>query len=245
MFWFKSNKIVIDAFTTHDMTRELYPIARAAKYMPDFWKDLPANKPGTRFGTLKRCQGFIDLYANSFVLPLWSDLEFNLSMHMGQKVYNWQFADRLSVLGQHEDELFEGFVDPTSIQHFKFVAPWLLKEKTGVKFTTFHPAWNLHNLNCKFVVLPGVMDFKYQHAINVNTMFEFLPEQERRLFFEAGTPIAQYTAHSDRPVEIKCHTVSDDEFKRMFHMTKFCGSYKDRKERINSNESKCPFKAWH
>lgn len=245
MFWFKTKTIVIDAFTYRDTIAEQYPISRASRHIPDWWKFLPAATKTSHNATLKNCQGFIDLYANSFVLPLWSDLEIELFNINNQNGWKYQYADQFSILDQHDPSTYNGFVNNEKYQHFKFIAPWIVKESTGVKFTLFQPSWNMGDLNCKYSVLPGVLDFKYQHSVNVNAMFEYPADNAKKLLIEAGTPIAQFTAHSDKSLDIRCHSISEEEFKRKFHITKFTGSYLERKKRINSNESKCPFKAWH
>jgi len=245
MFWFKTKTIVLDAFTYRDVIAEQYPLARASKHIPDWWKNLPSSTRDSYVPTVKNCQGFLDLYTNSFVLPLWSDVQIELSSLQGQKNWRYQYADQFSIIDQHDSSMYAGFVDNERYQHFKFVAPWLVKEKSGVKFTLFQPSWNMGNLNCKYSVLPGVVDFKYQYSVNVNAMFEYPENSTRKLLIEAGTAIAQFTAHSDKNVDIRCHSISEEEFKRKFHITKFAGSYLERKKRINSNESKCPFKAWH
>jgi hypothetical protein len=109
------------------------------------------------------------------------------------------------------------------------------------------PVWHQGDNIGKFTVLPGIIDFKYQHSINVNTFFEYIPGTVRQVMLETATPLVHMIPLTEDDVEIRCHEVSTDEYNRMNHnITKFKGSYRDRKVQLNTNEpSKCPFKLWH
>ena len=41
MILFKKSKIVVDCFTYNTTVKELFPIARAINFFPDWWKQMP------------------------------------------------------------------------------------------------------------------------------------------------------------------------------------------------------------
>jgi hypothetical protein len=93
-------------------------------------------------------------------------------------------------------------------------------------------------------VLPGVIDFKYQHATNVN----FVAPRGKRFQMTAGMPLAQLIPLTDKEVDLRLHMIDptkidDLRIKNSFYPF-FTGSYKKMKKLINEkekNKSKCPF----
>lgn len=252
MFWFKRRKIVVDAFTCDQLAIQQYPITRAAKHIPDWWRNLPSTWPTPDFefvpeATAKYCQGFIDLYSRGFILPLWSDVAIELSWKNEQRNWKYRFADHKTNFSMHDYRSIQGMVSPDLYQHFKFPAPWVLESKKDTKFLMTQPVWsNGDNIN-KFTVLPGVIDFKYQFSLNVNALFEYIPDTTRQIMLEAGSPLAHIIPLTEDSVEIRCHEITTEEFnRRTLVLSKFKGNYKERKIQLNKNEpSKCPFKRWH
>lgn len=243
---------MVDAFT-HDHTHaEGYPIAKASQYMPEWWKSLPTELPDykegyatVKSGTMKRCRGFRDFYANSFVVPLWSDLAVEMQVQMEQKIWRYKFADQVSELHVHDEGQFAGFVDYRHYQQFKFISRWRLKESKGIKFLVTHPTYNLGDSLFTWQVIPGMLDFKNQNSLEVNTIWQY-PKQEgivSSTLIEADTAIAQIVPLTERTVKIKTHLISLEEYNRkFFSLTKFNGQYKEN-ERINNRNQKrsCPF----
>jgi len=251
-FWFKKNTTVVDAFTSSSIVYEQYPIVKAARGVPEWWKRLPASTPKKGFemipeGTMKSCNGFTDLYSKGFILPLWTDVAVELSHIENVKIWKYQFADNTSIIQLHDYESFAGMVDPNLYQHFKIISPWVLSSKKETPFLMTQPVWTGGDSLCKYVNLPGVVEFKYQYSINVNTMWEYIPGQVRQVTLEAGMPLVHLIPLTEDRVEIRCHEISTEEFNKKHHpIVKFKGSHRERKLRLNSNEpSGCPFKLWH
>ena len=101
-FFFRKKKVVIDAFTHMRTAYEYFPIDYAIKFVPEWWKSLPKEYTKTtnlglnlNISTLKRCNGFLDLYARGFVLPMWSDLVMNTQETGG---YQFQWANSNSAV---------------------------------------------------------------------------------------------------------------------------------------------------
>jgi hypothetical protein len=138
---------------------------------------------------------------------------------------------------------YGNFIDTNEIQHLKLVSPWKFKEKSGVMFNLSQPTWHLGNHVRDFCILPGVTDFKYQTATNIQ-MLGYYPETDgtKQILIEAGTPLYHVTPLSDKKVIIKKHLVTEAEWESMGNSAiKFNNSYKVRKERMDNAESKCPF----
>jgi hypothetical protein len=124
-FFTRRKKIVVDCFTANPNAYDLFPIDKANKFHPDWWKRLPNRFVTESAGgipleqsTMKGCIGFKNLYSSGFVIPLWSDLK--LQTH-GQN-YSFQFADNISQIGFHPlEQLGTEFSQYT---HVKLVSPW-------------------------------------------------------------------------------------------------------------------------
>jgi len=258
-FLFKKNKpVVVDAFTYDAAHAEGYPIVKATQYTPEWWKELPQSLPDfndghqlVTHGTMKRCHGFMDLYTRSFILPLWSDVSIELQIQMEQKIWRYKFADMSSEFDIHHESQFKNFIDYRQCQQFKFKPKWRLKETSGVKFLVTQPTWNMGNSIFKFHVLPGVVDFRNQHGIDINTMWQ-CPNTEgvvESTLLEADTPLAQIIPLTDRSVNIKTHLVSFDEYNKIFGVLgKFKGKYKEREkinDRNDAQKKSCPFHRFH
>jgi hypothetical protein len=243
MFFLRKSKIVLDSFTCHSSILELFPIAPAMEYLPDWWKRMP-NQYGQKLdngmvlpvSTIKRCQGFIDLYKTGFIIPLWSELLIGTN-NRGEWAYVNSDSDKLSII-QHEKEQFGNHFDDKL--HIKILSPWLLKEKTGVRFYWTGCPWN--DINNKIVAMPGIVEFKYQNSSNINM---FLAKEDMQADIKAGTPIVHMIPLVDKEVEIRNHCVDTIEYDKMSAHTQthisFLNNYNTRKKILDQKESKCPF----
>ena len=237
--FFKKRKIVVDCFTTHIGSYELFPIKESSRFMPDWWKLLPnsymvTNEHGlaTPRATMKRCEGLIGLYQHGFIIPLWTDLV----METTSKGFNYQFADGSGSIGYHDDN--QKGVEFKKYNHVKLHTPWRIQEKTGVKFLFLQPSWNapedMHVINTP----PGIIDFKYQHSSHINSFL--LPG--KRYEWSAGKPLAHLVPLSDAEIEIKLHFVGGDiNVAKVMEpgMPAYLSSYQKIKK---IKEGKCPFK---
>jgi hypothetical protein len=244
-FFFKKSKIVVDCFTTNLNASELFPIQESTNFFPDWWKNLPKfhsvpdnNGLEIQRPTMKGCDGFTALYQQGFMIPLWSDL----IIETHQNGFRYNFADQeLSKIGNHDYEQMSTEFLPY-IQ-FKIQSPWYLKEKTGVKFLMTQPSYNHVRALLDWHMMPGVIDFKYQHASNIN----LLAPRGRRFEMFAGQPLAHLIPLSDLAVEIKTHVIKNDDLEGLKLLNNnypfFNGAYRKMKKIIDSQESKskCPF----
>ena len=240
-FFFRKKKIVVDAFTCMYTAHEYFPIQNAIKTVPDWWKSLPKEyTTATDLGislnlpTMKKCDGFLDLFNRGFILPLWSDVIINTQ---DNGYYQFQWANiKTSVIMTHDMRQY-GSVISNNFTHMKIISPWVLREKTGVKFVWMNPSWNRlfsDNLN----ILPGVMDFKYQQDTNINILIE---KKNHTYKLSAGEAMAHIIPLTDDKVEIKNHLISEQEYQQKIAHFMFTSKYKRMKQIIDGRESKCPF----
>jgi hypothetical protein len=239
MFLFKKKKLILECFTRIPRIAEI-GIPRASAFIPEWWKAVPKalNLPNPQgmvmpTHTMKTCAGFIDLYQQGNIQPLWSEL----IIEVNEKSYTWQFADNFSppIIEHPKNQYATEHFNFNNWRHAKFESPWLVKCNKDVKFLGFEPSYN-HLLNdYGLKMLPGVVDFKYQHGLNVNV---FIPAIIRRIKLDYCYPMYQWIClDSDYDVEWKPIVVDEIEYRKVEyssnHRPYFIGTFKKAR--------KCPF----
>jgi hypothetical protein len=242
-FFIKRSKVVIDCFTNNLNAFDYFPIKESKNFYPEWWKSASKTYPVTEpsgividKATIKSCDGFIDLYQQGFMLPLWSDL----IVETNAGGFKYSFADDISEIGSHDyNQMTTEFIQYT---HFKILSPWGIREKQGVKFMFMQPSYNHVKTLTNWHVLPGVVDFKHQHATHIN----FIAHQSRRYQIVAGHPLAHIIPLTDKEVELKLHVVdpTNPEHQRVKNnfYPFFKGSHKKIKKLVSEKEkASCPF----
>lgn len=250
MFWFKKKKIIVDAFTNQSGVNTYFPLERASRNLPDWWKQLPKTSKYYQNGipietsTMKRCVGFVDLIKNSWTIPMYTDLKIKIEDDGWNCVTAAGLADHrgeLQILESHNrDQYGSEFND---YYHFKILVPWLLEDNKGINFLMTGAYWNQTKLFDKCFFSPGVLNFKYQHSINVNF---FTKREDKLIDIAAGQPLAYLTPMTDNDIEIRFHLISDEEYKNKIfvstYASKFVDRYRFNKRIIDEKEKgKCPF----
>ena len=243
MFFLRRSTIVVDCFVNSQPIHDLFPIRKANHFYPEWWKDLPktfevksefdVNVP---VSTMKSCIGFINLYRNGFILPLWSDLIIEKDINGCR--YQFSSPDNQGI-HDHDPAQYVGAFENST--HMKILSPWILKEKTGVNFLWTEPTWNNITLFENLNVLPGIMDFKYQHGSNINAL---IPNIDIKLLIKAGEPLVHIIPISEKDVKIKTHVITENEYKKMnvgSYSSSFYHKYNTNKKILEANEKKCPF----
>lgn len=234
MFFFKKKKIVLDCFTDSKFILDNFPITKSENYYPSWWKNLPKEyKEGDNFwptSTMKRCRGIIDFYANTYTIPLWSDLMISIE-NKNIKSFRWQFADNTCGANVHAtDQRGEWLKDTHG--HLKLHSPWQIKCKEDIKFSWISDVYNLNN-DWPISILPGTVDFKYNSSTNVNLLLEYPEIYKKEFLIPAGHPIVMLRACSERQVVLKFHYVKTSEIETMKTVPVFTNFYKFKKQ--------CPF----
>lgn len=237
--WFKRKKIVLDCYTTNPSAYKLYQIDHAMRYIPDWWKSIPARKTQPLgnlridLPTIKRCQGILDQYQRGIILPLWSDI----MIRTGPQAFTIQYADYSSKIKEHNQEQYAPAF--RNYHHMQLVSPWSIEEPTGIEFISMPCIWSMLELTNHIHGLPGHLNFKYQHGTHANLFMDKSPE--RVFTIPAGTPLLQFIPLTTENIELRYHHLNDTEFMMRFGLgnalPKFSGNYAEKKKRLDQ----CPF----
>lgn len=236
-FFIKKSEIVLDCFTFIDLYKTTFPPINSVDTYPQWFKSLPKNDfvnnnfvNAVPLKTMRRCVGILDFFRYSFTLPLWSDVIINTD----KESYSYFFADNFSSIEMHNPRQHGNFI--SHYNHLKFVSPWLFFCKRDVKFLVVQPSWNFIDnqlFNENIFIVPGVVDFKYQHTTNVNA---FITKKKNELKLNAGTPLLNFFPLTDKKIKIISHTITKQEFdSKSFSNNRFLGSYILNKKRLESH----------
>ena len=176
--FFRKSIIDVDCFISNPTVYENFRIDKAIKFYPVDFKTIPktlhfkANTdPNSKLvldvPSIKQCNGVIDLFSRGFILPAW--MKFDIETTESGKCYI------ASPSGQPQGTGMENFArvmyGPNLYRDYaqvKFKSPWIMKEKTGVKFTWNMCDWHRTDNASNVRIMSAVVDFKYQLATHVN-----------------------------------------------------------------------------
>jgi hypothetical protein len=243
IFFFKKKKLVVDCFTNRHDVYKFSKVDKSEKFYPDWWKKLPkevfTESALEEHSTMKRCIGFVNWYQNGIVIPLWSDLNMMVeSEHL--RVIHWNFSDGWTDMTQHGDNQFTGMFEGSSFTVLKISTPWKFKCSDETQFMMQSMYYNHKTIN-QLNIAPGVVDFKYQNAVNILCSIEH-QDIPRLLKLKFGEPLVIIRPISDREIVIKQHLIDDIEYDRLnTPPLTFSNRYKIMKKFAKENESKCPF----
>ena len=228
---FKRNKpIVVDAFVNNESIAHYTPLVKSQEVLPDWWKKMSGKTQAQAHNgiiiegpTIKRCDSVLNLLTRGFVIPLWSDCILE-TREDGAHRYSWPCDDNLPMVPHAENQTGSALAQHI---HLKIINPWLVQEKDGAEFFWTSVDYHTPDTMFNYRVVPGITEFKHQHSLHINMFF---PCQDSRIELSRGQPMAQLVPISDRPVDIRCHAVTDAEYKRIERVTnyasKFFGQYK-------------------
>jgi hypothetical protein len=236
----KPSTVHVDCFTSLHVAYNYAKIDYATNFYPEWWKKLPkesyghAPKPWIPFPTMKTCQGFISLYQNALIIPMWTETiiqttENNIDVSFAE---NW-FSQ------PHAYFQREGFLK--NYHHTKILSPWLFKCKKDIGWSFQKPMYNFEN-PLDFILFDGVVDFKYQNTTNINLGIR---KTNKTTIIGFRQPLVLLTPHTEKRLVIKNHFVSKEEYEEMSSFSggtsTFINKYLSNKKIIKEKESKCPF----
>ena len=196
MFFIKRSKIVVDCFTHSLNAYDLFPIAKATEYYPDWWKATPNSHLVDNLfhkATIKSCSGLIEYYKSGYTLPLWTDINFDID----NGVYRWVPADGETKIDIHPIHEIDKYIKSTEYGHVKINSPWAFKSKSDINWLYSDLYWN-HSPIENYSLPPGVVNYKYQHTTHINL---FLPLKENKRFcLTAGNPMVYLLPLSEKEI---------------------------------------------
>ena len=212
--------VYVDCYTFNADVYNTARIKTATYYYPKWWKRLlpTVNRPvfdalqnlKRPASTMRHCVGFTDLFKKSFCLPLWSDLMIHVEPAM-REGYAWKFADGRSTLGDHPAFQRGDFMPPEHFQHIKINSPWHLRCEEPIQFLFFDPFWPSYEGEETVIIPPGLLNFQYQSATNINLFVRKTENEPRTVDLEFNTPLVFITPLTDRKVILRYHLVSPAE----------------------------------
>lgn len=243
----KIKPVILKCYTSQQSLNLTFPINTAINFIPEWCKNLPStiNYTDTTAnivypcGTLKRCYGFNELFKQGFMIPMWSDCILKIDAINNQN-FAYKFSDGASKISYHPKELFLNVFDQNKYQHLKFVSPWLFVCDEEINFMYTQPTWNQATEE-QITVLPGVVEYKYQHCTDINVMIE-RTQEERQVLINAGTPMVHIVPITERKVILETKYITETEKQSIINKygrLKFLSSYNFYKKIVSKN--KCPF----
>jgi hypothetical protein len=246
MFWFKPQTIHVDCFVSNATVYNNFRIDQASKFYPDPIKTYPkkidvkasqdpSSKLVSNVPTIKMCNGITDLFANGFILPAWHQFSIEMT-DQGNCILASAGSHFQAVMVenhprvQYGDSLYQGYT------HAKLISPWLVKEKSGVKFTWNMCDWHRTDNAQNVRTLSAVVDYKYQVYTNVNMFIR----NGSIVSYEAGDPLAHMIPISDKRVKLHHHLIDVEDWHRMRIEYELHSSYPNHRK-LKYNDSKCPF----
>ena len=236
IFIFKEKPIIIDCFSADQNVVDLFPIQKASKFFPEWWKKLPKTyfEKNVERSTMKSCYGFTEHYQHGFIIPLWLDL----NIHVNHNSYEWKSMSSLKI-DEHPQFQRGDYLNDSKYGHLKIISSWKIKCNEKIHFTYTQPVWNF-NIPEELIIPPGTLEFKYQHTTNINAFVKF-QNNPKNIFLRAGQPMVHITPLSERPIKIKNHLISQKEMDNMYPIFSFKNSYYKLKKLRKEKESRCPF----
>ena len=236
-FFLSQKPVVLDVYVSDPNLIEHTPIQRASKFFPTWWKNIDSNE---KLPTMRHCTGFVDLFKSSFVIPMWADAELTIEQE-GNKGISWQFYDAATSIGVHHSSQRGSYLDDEKWQHAKIENPMYIHCNEEIKFLFQDACWNRENFD-EYIIPSGILEFKYNHSININMMFK-RKEDKYTLSLKHNQPLVYLTPLTDRKVKINYHLVPSAELRTK--ATKLAHTKTKKmevaKDISNPSKSKCPF----
>ena len=207
-FWMKKKKVVLDCITYSSFAYENTRPDFAYKFFPEWFVKLPKiiQSNDQPLLSLKGCNAFKRLYtANTVIIPA----SFYIKIEVGtdqEKSYRWEASNLMgnpNSLEGHPPSQMEGFLDFENNQHIKIPLPWIIKSNKEVEFMWADPIWNRKNL-FNYCLLPGVIDFRYQHDVLANIIFPYKKEPQV-MEINPDHPLVLLAPLTECDIEIKHH----------------------------------------
>lgn len=231
----KIKPIKLRAVTANHSAFEFAPIAMTSEHLPEWFKSLPVYKsyaPFSMFGdkpadiqqhlpNMRGCVGFTDMMRQGVVLPMWNDVQ--LRVPEKKDIVGWVeqdsykgviSADNKTKVEPHGYAQYNGAFPLDVWWHQKIASPWFFICEEEINFLWTDPLWLRPNTLEHYSLLPAVINYKWQHATNINMMLR-KHEQEGAFYIPFNQPLAQVIPMSPRPLQLFVERISQEEEKKL------------------------------
>lgn len=233
--------IVVDFLTTDRQVYENSKIVEGVKHIPEWFKNLkpkifsPVIDGGVGY-TMKTCPGFINLYKQSFMMPLWCDVNLSVAEN-GSDHASWYTPNNNSKIEAHNSMQFDGFAGG-EWQHLKFDCPWYVKSSKPLDFCFVQPIWNDIDQTKNLRILPGIVGTQKSQTISFNVNLMVKREVSHEYYqLEFGIPFVQLLPLTTETIKLKHHLIDEKEAEYLYspfsNRQKFRGAYEALKRKVS------------
>jgi len=218
-FWIKKKDVVLDCFTWSYVAYEFAKPDFSYKFFPEWFIKLPKFYPedfgktikNVSVGTIKNCKAFTRYHtANSIVVPWHCDISIKPT-DSDEKKFEYSHVGLSDKPLDHNRLQFQGMLND-NYQQLKIEIPWAIRSNKFVEFVWSDPVWNRQNI-LDYCVLPGVVDFKYNHGVAVNIIFQYKSEPHS-FELNLGEPAISLIPINECNIKIKHHLIEQKDFGR-------------------------------
>ncbi len=218
----RRESIRLHAFTSTVGLADILPPIRLGESLPRWWKSLTPYSTAdgsltkqlglSKIETARHCYGMRELFNRGVGIPLWADTHVVMNADGAIDTYSSN-RELKPAGGSHPAQQFQGLLS-SGAQQFKFVSPWSFVCEKPMQFIWIHPFYHQPNAN-RFHTMPGVVEYRNQHATNVNVVLQ-RPEGERsELAFSAGEMLAYLFPMFESRLELSVEEISERDIKRI------------------------------
>jgi hypothetical protein len=218
---FSNNKINLTFYTQENSTfinekptfKSDHP--EWSKFLKSTFKNFdPRTNSSFDVATAKNCPGINNVLNEGIKFKMWTDLK--LRVHPSGLVENLPMAITFSIppVVQHFEKQYEHIYQDNKTA-CKLNNPWIAKCNKDVKFLFMEPHYSTnffreHNIQ----IAPGIIDFKYQSALNIHLIME-KRKDPYEILIPYGTPLMTLYPMTDKKIKINYELISDLEYKHI------------------------------
>jgi hypothetical protein len=225
----RTTPITLYAFTTVPSLAQVLPPIELTKCFPEWWRVLASHAPLTpqkgqavsKTQTIKHCYALQETFKRGIGMPLWRDVFVTVEAD-GAVVSDGPKVKTSRIGTSHPSFQFPNAFNAAT-QHYKFFSPWSFVCEQAVHFAVIHPMYHQRD-PFRFHTMPGVVEYRHQHATEINVLLPRVPGQRIELSFAAGEMMAYLLPMSEGHVRVVAEEISSVEMERVNaakHMTLF------------------------
>jgi len=209
-FSFKKKKIKLQCYTTMQSLVDLFPPQAGKGSLPNWYFDLRKEPDWI---TVRHCNGFQDLYKNSFLIKSWSDIDIEVRPD-GSIAYDFACKEEIKLpLERHHIDSQASGAWP-GYCNIKLMSPWYFKTDRMVKWLMIPPIWDQKD-PLEWTVAPGILEFKYQHVSNINCLLK-LKSEPYMIHIKAGQALAQFVPLFEEDWDMDISLFDDRDWNKHF-----------------------------
>ena len=194
---------VINVYTTFQELIDAFPFEYASKNMPTWFKHL--KKPimkDVSDANVKMCPGLTELYNDGIMLYASQDYDINIVNGTATVETPNVYKTETHSLNSQATGAWPDYIN-IKIQH-----PYLLYSNESIKFTMIPATWSNKD-PLQYTVVPGQIEFKYNHHCHINLLVK---SENKKFTIKYGTPLAMLIPNTDKTVMFKHNLISFEEW---------------------------------